>query len=140
MKKSSFVFVALTILNSLFGVSCATSAQITNPHDAKWLDESMIASLDTLKRVDEEGFILATPPRHMLRAAQTPQCFWAEEIKALHLAVEKENLVFTDDAALYEYGGKRVRMVDGAIMTKKLTIQDDLMWVEQMKKVWEDQK
>lgn len=95
---------------------------------------------DTVKRVDEEGFILATPPRHMLRAAQTPQCFWAEEIKALHLAVEKENLVFTDDAALYEYGGKRVRMVDGAIMTKKLTIQDDLMWVEQMKKVWEDQK
>ena len=57
MKKSSFVFVTLTILISLFGVSCATSAQITNPHDAKWLDESMIASLDTLKRVDEEGFL-----------------------------------------------------------------------------------
>lgn len=57
MKKSCFVFVTLTILISLFGVSCATSAQITNPHDAKWLDESMIASLDTLKRVDEEGFL-----------------------------------------------------------------------------------
>lgn len=95
---------------------------------------------DTVKRIDEEGFILATPPRHMLRAAQTPQCFMASEIKALHMAVEKENLVFTDDAAIYEYGGKRVRMVDGSTMSKKLTIQDDLLWVEQMKTVWEAQK
>lgn len=99
-----------------------------------------LAVTDTVKRIDENGFILATPPRHMLRAAQTPQCFLAEEIKALHLAVEAENLVFTDDAALYEYGGKRVRMVDGASMSKKLTIQDDLIWVEQMKHEWEEQK
>lgn len=95
---------------------------------------------DTIKRIDEEGFIIDTPPRHLLRAAQTPQCFLANEIKMLHLEVEKENLVFTDDAALYEYGGKRVRMVDGATMSKKLTIQDDLLWVEQMKILWEAQK
>lgn len=95
---------------------------------------------DTVKYIDEEGFILATPPRHMLRAAQTPQCFWANEIKALHLAVEEEQLVFTDDAALYEYGNKRVRMVDGDTMSRKLTIQDDLLWVERMKSAWEEQK
>ena len=95
---------------------------------------------DTIKRIDEKGFIIATPPRHMLRAAQTPQCFFASEIKALHLAVEKEHLIFTDDAAIYEHAGKRVRMVDGSLMSKKLAVQDDLLWVEQMKAIWEDQK
>lgn len=99
-----------------------------------------LAVSDTVKRIDEDGFILSTPPRHMLRAAQTPQCFVAAEIKALHLDVEEKALVFTDDAAIYEYGGKRVRMVDGATMSKKLTIQDDLLWVEQMKQEWEEQK
>ena len=37
---------------------------------------------DTIKRVDAEGFIVETPPRETLRAAQTPQCFMAAEIRA----------------------------------------------------------
>ena len=92
---------------------------------------------DTIKRIDEAGFVVETPPRHMLRAAQTPQCFLAQEIKALHLEAEKAALLFTDDAAIYEYGGKRIRMVEGDRMSKKLTVQNDLIEVNQLKTQWE---
>lgn len=94
---------------------------------------------DTIKRIDEDGFVIETPPRHMLRAAQTPQCFVASEIKALHVEVEKAALLFTDDAAIYEYGGKRIRMVEGDRMSKKLTVKNDLIEVNQLKLQWEEQ-
>lgn len=95
---------------------------------------------DTIKRVDARGFIIETPPRDHLRAAQTPQCFVATEIRALHLAQAESGRLFTDDAALYEEGGGRVRMVDGSNMSRKLTTPDDLLWAEDMKHAWEAQK
>lgn len=95
---------------------------------------------DTIKRIDASGFIIETPPRSQLRAAQTPQCFMAQEICALHLAVADSGQIFTDDAALYEYGGKRVRMVEGDAMSRKLTVPDDMLWATEMKHAWEAQK
>lgn len=94
---------------------------------------------DTIKRIDDEGFIVDTPPRDALLAAQTPQCFMAEEIGALHKALENEDLIFTDDALLYEHAHKRVRMVEGDLMARKLTVQDDFLWANAMKKQWEAQ-
>lgn len=99
-----------------------------------------LAVADTIKRIDDEGFIVETPPRSHLRAAQTPQCFMAAEIRALHLECADSGRIFTDDAALYEYGGQRVRMVEGSSMSRKLTVQDDLLWAEEMKHAWEAQK
>lgn len=99
-----------------------------------------VAVTDTIKRIDEEGFIVETPPRAQLRAAQTPQCFMAQEIRALHVQVADSGLLFTDDAALYEYGGKKVRMVDGDAMSRKLTVPDDMLWAGKMKEAWEAQK
>ena len=55
MKKTCLVLAALALLISLVGLSCAACAQSVNPHAADWLDETMIASLDTLRRVDEAG-------------------------------------------------------------------------------------
>lgn len=112
-----------------------------------------LAVTDTIKRVDEEGFIVETPPRDTLRAAQTPQCFMAAEIRALHLAIAAcacqqsssgeasgaDAMIFTDDAAIYEHGGKRVRMVAGSAMSRKLTVPEDLLWAEAMKHAWEEQ-
>ena len=98
------------------------------------------AVTDTIKRVDSEGFIVDTPPRDDLRAAQTPQCFMAKEILALHLQMEESGKLFTDDALLYEEAGKRVRMVDGDLMARKLTVQDDFLWANDMKEKWEAQK
>lgn len=99
-----------------------------------------VAVSDTIKRVDAAGFIVETPPRDALRAAQTPQCFMASEIRAAHLAEAESTRVFTDDAALYEYLGGRVRMVAGSNMSRKLTTPDDLLWADKMKQAWEAQK
>lgn len=98
------------------------------------------AVTDTIKRIDAEGFVVETPPRDQLRAAQTPQCFMAQEIRALHLAAAESQRTFTDDAMLYEDGGMRVRMVDGSAMSRKLTVRDDLLWAVEMKHIWEAQK
>lgn len=99
-----------------------------------------LAVTDTIKRIDSDGFIVETPPRDRLRAAQTPQCFMAQEIRALHLEAAGSGQLFTDDAALYEAGGMRVRMVEGSQMSRKLTVQDDLLWADEMKHAWEAQK
>ena len=55
MKKTGCVLAALALLISLVGFSCTGCAQRTNPHTAEWLDETMTASLDSLRRVDEAG-------------------------------------------------------------------------------------
>lgn len=99
-----------------------------------------VAVTDTIKRIDEEGFIVDTPPRADLRAAQTPQCFMAAEIRDLHRQMAESGRIFTDDAVLYEEGGKRVRMVEGAAMSRKLTVQEDLLLAENMKREWEAQR
>ncbi|MEE0434870.1 MAG: 2-C-methyl-D-erythritol 4-phosphate cytidylyltransferase [Peptococcaceae bacterium] len=99
-----------------------------------------VAVTDTIKRIDEEGFIVDTPPRADLRAAQTPQCFMAAEIRDLHRQMAESGRIFTDDAVLYEEGGKRVRMVEGAAMSRKLTVQEDLLLAENMKHEWEAQR
>lgn len=99
-----------------------------------------VAVTDTIKRIDDEGFIIETPPRSALRAAQTPQCFMAAEIRALHVQMAESGRIFTDDAVLYEEGGQRVRMVEGAAMSRKLTVQDDLLLAEKMKREWEAQR
>lgn len=55
MKKTGCVLAALALLISLVGFCCTGCAKRTNPHAAEWLDETMTASLDSLRRVDEAG-------------------------------------------------------------------------------------
>lgn len=55
MKKAGFAVLILLI--SLTGFSCSRNTKSANSHTAEWLDESMVNSLDTLKRVDEEGIL-----------------------------------------------------------------------------------
>ena len=55
MKRIVSLLAALVLFISLFGLQSAALAQNANPHAAEWLDETMAASLDTLKRVDEAG-------------------------------------------------------------------------------------
>ena len=57
MKKTVSALAVLLLLLPLLGLRSAACAQGANPHTAEWLDETMIASLDTLKRVDEAGLL-----------------------------------------------------------------------------------
>jgi 2-C-methyl-D-erythritol 4-phosphate cytidylyltransferase/2-C-methyl-D-erythritol 2,4-cyclodiphosphate synthase len=82
---------------------------------------------DTLKRADAGGLIAATLPRAALWRAQTPQGFRFDAILRAHEAVAaagREDL--TDDAAVAEWGGIAVQLVDGSEANVKLTTAEDL--------------
>ena len=56
VKKSLAILVALVVaLAGLLTAACAEST--ANPHAAEWLSPDVAASLDTLKRVDEDGVL-----------------------------------------------------------------------------------
>ncbi|MBR2860607.1 MAG: 2-C-methyl-D-erythritol 2,4-cyclodiphosphate synthase [Clostridia bacterium] len=79
---------------------------------------------DTIKQVNEDGKIIATPDRNTLYAAQTPQGFMLDElIEAYRFAGNKS---FTDDAAVFENAGKEVFVVEGGYENKKITTAEDV--------------
>ncbi len=87
-----------------------------------------LAVVDTIKRVDENDMIIDTPPRHLLRAAQTPQAFHFDTILAAHRQVADMAVEFSDDAAIAEHAGLRVKVIDGAPELRKVTYEEDFRW------------
>lgn len=77
---------------------------------------------DTIKQVDVDGVVVATPDRAFLRAVQTPQAFLREVLERAHESGREA----TDDAALVEAAGGQVRVVAGDRLAFKITTPDDL--------------
>ena len=88
--------------------------------------------VDTIKRVDERGIIVETPPRDALRAAQTPQAFRFADILAAHRAAAGTGMEFSDDAAVAEHAGLPVAVIDGAAQLRKVTHAEDFDWAADM--------
>jgi 2-C-methyl-D-erythritol 4-phosphate cytidylyltransferase len=94
---------------------------------------SVIAAVplsDTVQEVDGSGCIVATPDRARLRAAQTPQGFPAEVLRAAYRQAAREGVQATDDAALVARCGVPVYVVEGAPENLKLTTPHDLRVAE----------
>jgi 2-C-methyl-D-erythritol 4-phosphate cytidylyltransferase/2-C-methyl-D-erythritol 2,4-cyclodiphosphate synthase len=82
---------------------------------------------DTVKRVNERRLVTATVPRQDLYAAQTPQGFPYRVILDAHRRAAAEGLLdFTDDAAIAEWAGLPVRIVEGSPENRKLTWTRDI--------------
>ncbi len=82
---------------------------------------------DTVKRSDGI-FIAATLPREEIFLAQTPQAFRVDVLRdALAVAGDA-----TDEAALAERAGHRVRLVEGDPRNLKITTPDDLAIAEHL--------
>jgi len=79
---------------------------------------------DTIKVVDVDGVVTATPDRATLTAVQTPQAFTAAALRAAHAGAAEG----TDDASLVEGAGGRVVVVPGEAWNRKLTEPGDLDW------------
>lgn len=86
---------------------------------------------DTVKRVNEGGIVVDTPPRDALRAVQTPQTFEAELIRRAHAAYALGERA-TDDAALAERMGVKVRLTEGDVENIKLTTPEDMLLARQV--------
>jgi 2-C-methyl-D-erythritol 4-phosphate cytidylyltransferase len=80
---------------------------------------------DTVKVVDADGVVIATPDRAGLRSVQTPQGFLADVLKRAHRQAGRQ--LFTDDAALVECFGGQVHVVDGDPLAFKITTPLDLV-------------
>ncbi|KQR23414.1 2-C-methyl-D-erythritol 4-phosphate cytidylyltransferase [Microbacterium sp. Leaf151] len=79
--------------------------------------------VDTIKRVDANGRVVAAVDRSELVAAQTPQAFRVSVLRAALNAVEADH---TDDAALVAAAGHDVVVVDGDAVAFKITTTPDL--------------
>ena len=88
---------------------------------------------DTIK-VGRDGFADETPDRSTLFAAQTPQGFRAELIRAALQDAKEKNITLTDDCAAVERLGMRVKLVDGDVRNRKVTVPADLPVMETLRK------
>ena len=85
---------------------------------------------DTLKRAGSGDFVAETVPRESLWLAQTPQVARRDLLeRAMRLAAEND-FQATDEAALLEAAGVRVKLVPGARSNLKITTPGDLAWAE----------
>jgi len=80
---------------------------------------------DTVKRVDADGVVVATPSRVDLRIVQTPQGFRTEVLRAAHDAAASDQTGATDDAGLVERLGIAVHTVPGHPAAMKITTPFD---------------
>jgi 2-C-methyl-D-erythritol 4-phosphate cytidylyltransferase / 2-C-methyl-D-erythritol 2,4-cyclodiphosphate synthase len=86
---------------------------------------------DTVKQVDAEGKVLATPPRANLRAVQTPQAFRFPLILGAHRSAAANGVGdLTDDVAVAEWFGAPAFVFEGDPMNVKVTTMQDLRAAE----------
>ncbi|HEY9787863.1 MAG TPA: 2-C-methyl-D-erythritol 4-phosphate cytidylyltransferase [Candidatus Obscuribacterales bacterium] len=80
---------------------------------------------DTVKKVDS-GIIIDTVDRRELYTVQTPQGADFNKLMSAHRQAQKDNWDTTDDAAMMEKLGVKVRIVPGSAWNIKITTPDDL--------------
>jgi 2-C-methyl-D-erythritol 4-phosphate cytidylyltransferase len=82
---------------------------------------------DTLKQVDSSGKVERTVEREGLWRVQTPQAFRYDLLGEAFLKAKSDSFYGTDEAALIEYLGQEVRVVDGSEWNLKITRPEDLV-------------
>jgi 2-C-methyl-D-erythritol 4-phosphate cytidylyltransferase / 2-C-methyl-D-erythritol 2,4-cyclodiphosphate synthase len=86
---------------------------------------------DTVKQVNAEGRVLATPPRAGLRAVQTPQAFRFALILDAHRRAAAEGVAeLTDDVAVAEWAGAPAFVFAGDPANGKVTTMQDFSMAE----------
>lgn len=85
---------------------------------------------DTIKVIDEKGFIASTPNRSSLIAIHTPQVFKLDLYQKAMEQAETENKDYTDDCQLLESIGEKVYVTLGSPENIKLTTPEDIIIAE----------
>lgn len=112
----------------------ATPALVARAIDAAEKNGAAVPGLavtDTIKAVDDGGFVAQTLDRARLRAIQTPQGFaFGPLLDAHRRAAAQGRFDFTDDAALAEWAGMKVSVFEGEPGNIKITNADDFARAE----------
>jgi len=84
------------------------------------------ALTDTIKRAGDDRAIVATEDRNELWAAQTPQVFRADALRAAHAGDPASVAMATDDAMVVEVSGAKVLIEPASAENFKVTTAADL--------------
>ncbi|RBP44850.1 2-C-methyl-D-erythritol 4-phosphate cytidylyltransferase [Garciella nitratireducens] len=85
---------------------------------------------DTIKMINENGFVHTTPKRDLVWIVQTPQSFSYGLIIEAHERAYKESFIGTDDATLVERIGHPIKIIKGEYDNIKITTPEDLIMAE----------
>lgn len=85
----------------------------------------------TIKVCDGAQVIIDTPNRAFLWEVQTPQVIRLNLLKAGFLYAQEHQLTVSDDVSLIELLGKPVKVVEGQYSNIKVTVPEDLIFIEQ---------
>jgi len=85
-----------------------------------------IAVNDTIKRIDDKGFVVETLDRSEIARIQTPQVFKRRVLMESYGVLEKRNITITDDSSALEIAGFAIKIVEGSEFNLKITRQEDL--------------
>ena len=86
----------------------------------------VIPLVDSLKKTDENGFLVDHPDREEFKLIQTPQGFIYKDILAAHIKASKDNKEYHDDTEIFSRYIGRVSTVEGSKKNIKITYQEDI--------------
>jgi len=84
---------------------------------------------DTIKQVSGDS-VVTTLDRQQLRRALTPQCFRYEVLRRAYEHADVNDPSLTDESALVESIGARVKIIEGSSRNIKITTPQDLLIAE----------
>ena len=111
-------FVSVEMINSIVGLVKDKQAVIP-----------AVPVKDTIKQIDENGYVSNTPDRNMLVAVQTPQAFSYSKLMEGYDAIDKTRVddTITDDSCVWErFVGEPVYVANGEETNIKITTPEDL--------------
>ena len=156
-ERQDSIYNALKVLEETESVSCGDNLILIHDGARPIIPDGTIGKLlkgingvdgvapgvpakDTLKEVSVDGIVVSTKKRDNIRAIQTPQVFTYRVIKEAYETAYAEGFYATDDAALVERTGGKIRIIKGSPLNIKVTTMEDLEMVEYIlkKKPWGD--
>lgn len=93
-----------------------------------------VPAKNTIKVINEAGFVEHTPDRNYLVEIQTPQTFAHELLKEAHQKAREQGVEGTDDGFLVERLNIPVKIVTGDYTNIKITTPEDLVIAESLMK------
>ena len=138
-----------SVRNGLAAISEDTDYIIIHDGCRPFIDNKMISSVldaaeifgaaiagvpvkPTIKEVEKGNFVAATLKREALVDVQTPQAFKKDILLRAYDRAFAEGADATDDAALVERLGIKVKVVDGSYRNIKITTPEDLRYAKML--------
>jgi len=142
LTRQESVYMGLKAIKKNVGTACIHDG--ARPLVKDWMIEKTIKMTDyydgaaiaipvieTIKRVfSQERLVEKTVNRDEYWIVQTPQTFKLRTIKKLYQKALEENLTATDDAAIVEHYGGKIKIIPGSRENIKITTSLDVIWAE----------